>query len=238
LQKANNSELKNLTKWSLIKKENYDLTKHFNTMVNKKPILKLKNQNSSTTGDKLNTIISKIDGNPKFSTIDLTVTKKKGNVLAIKTTEKNVAKKAYQQKVLEEKIAIEDVKNNLMEIGAAVHLIAKGNETIILEAGFDVRSDFKTIGMLKAPLGVLATEGPGSGMVQCKWRKVSGAVSYNVELTTDVANDNSWKTIASLTKTSCIVDKLQPGTLIWMRVAAVGAAGTSAPSDVTKKIVA
>jgi hypothetical protein len=207
-------------------------------MVNKKPIIKIKNPNSSKTAERSNTIISKIDGNPKFSTIDLTVTKKSTSILGLITTEKNAAKKAYQQKVREEKVAIEVVKNNLEAVGADVHLIAKGDETIILEAGFDVRSNLKAIGMLKAPLGVLATEGAGSGMVQCKWKKVKGAVSYNVELTSDITNDNSWKTIVIVTKTSCIVDNLQPGTLIWMRVAAVGAAGSTAPSDVTKKIVA
>jgi hypothetical protein len=118
-----------------------------------------------------------------------------------------------------------------------VELKSGGDETIILSAGMQVRSEAGSVGLLHAPQNFTVLEGANPGMVELKWKTVRGSSSYIIERSTDPPTSSSWTSGAVSTKAKYLMGGLESGTKFWFRVAAVNSAGIGAWSTPILKIV-
>ena len=116
------------------------------------------------------------------------------------------------------------------QLASYVDNISAGDATIIESAGFAVRSTPTPIGELPAPTDLQAKSGEHPGHADVKWKNLYGAKAYNIERATDSA-ELSWQFMGSTTKSEASLNSMLSGKKYWFRVAAVGAAGTSAWSD-------
>ncbi len=151
--------------------------------------------------------------------------------LQTKWTEYNAALQLSQQKLTEVQSAEADFDKEMGQLANDVENLADGNVSIIQGAGMDVKSPKSPPQIPEQVLNLKAEEGDSSGTMKLSWKKVKGAKSYNVEITTDVNTPASWAFKISSTKAKITVNTLTSGTKYWFRVYAVGAAGDGAPSD-------
>lgn len=118
-----------------------------------------------------------------------------------------------------------------------VELKSGGDETVILSAGMQVRSEAAVAGLLPAPQNFTVLEGANPGMVELKWKTVHGSSSYIIERSIDPPTSSSWTSGAVSTKAKFLMGNLQSGTKFWFRVAAVNSAGIGAWSSPILKII-
>lgn len=115
-------------------------------------------------------------------------------------------------------------------LGAYIQSASLGNENKILSTGALVRKEGTPIGELPAPTDVLAKTGDMEGTVEVKWKKVTGAKSYLLQIATDLAIAN-WAYLGACTATKFTATGLPTGKKHMYRVAALGAAGVGPWSD-------
>jgi len=118
-----------------------------------------------------------------------------------------------------------------------VELKSGGDETKILSAGMQVRSEAGTVGLLQAPQNFTVSEGANPGMVELKWKTVRGSSSYIIERSTDPPTSSSWTSGAVSTKAKYLMGNLESGSKFWFRVASVNSAGIGAWSTPILKII-
>lgn len=125
--------------------------------------------------------------------------------------------------------ALKGVMNQLAEYVANV---AAGDETIMLQAGFEARKKRERQPLPEAPTSLVARMSAFTGAVDLQWESASYP-SYEVHMSaTDPAHTGTeWKFMASTTKRRFMVDQLEPGTMYWFRVKAVNAAGVGPASE-------
>ena len=123
---------------------------------------------------------------------------------------------------------------HLTQLGSYVENIAKGDESLIQLAGFDVADERTPVGPLSTPQNLRGSPASLEGQVNLKWSRVHGAKSYIVECSTNP--DGPWTPVAVSTRVSCVAANLTSGTKYWFHVRAVGAAGLSGWSDPAVKM--
>lgn len=202
-------------------------------------ILNLSNAGISAIREKAELIILKMLNNPFFPTPtpSLDTIKIELDALAQDQAEQAAAYQTYKEKTKVIAARKINIKSLLRQEGTYVEIIAEGDESIILSSGFDVKHNATPTNILNAPLSLLAVEGNGAGELVCTWQSVKGAKAYNVEQSLDISNPNNWQHVQTVTKIRCVVKGLSSGARMWFRVAAVGAVGEGAFSDVTTRIV-
>jgi hypothetical protein len=114
--------------------------------------------------------------------------------------------------------------------------ISKGDELIIKSAGMEIKAVAAAIGIPKRAEYLKSSEGSSTGSINLKWISVKGARCYAIRLTSTIADNNSWKQAAIVTRASAAIDGLTSGTQYWFQVSAVGAAGQGPWSDPTTKV--
>ncbi len=138
-------------------------------------------------------------------------------------------------KVFAKQVAEAALDSLIVRIAMYVTNTAKGNETIILSSGLEVRKGPSRIGKLPAPENLSARSGSFTGQVDTHWDKVHGAYEYEMYANTTDPNDASkWLLVGIVSRTRFTVQGLEPGKAVWFRVTASGAAGTSPASDPAK----
>lgn len=185
------------------------------------------------------TIVNKMTGNPNFPAPapQLSAISDQVERLKARITEQEAAFRTYQQKSVEVHDEREQLTRLLEEEAAYVQVLSDGDEAIILSSGYDVRQKPVPLGMLPATQNMLVFEGSGDGEVIATWNPLKGARSYVVELSTDVSNPDAWMYQSTTTKAKVVLQGLESGKRIWLRVAAVNAAGKGAYSDPATKTV-
>lgn len=208
-------------------------------MKKKRAILNLSNASNAVVILKANTIVSKMTGNANFTAPlpALAAINTQVALLNQKITEQKNAFQTYQQKTIEVNTEHDNLLNLLEAEGNYVSNIANGDEAKILSAGFDIRKAPVPVGLLPAPKKVLALEGANDGEINGTWDKVSGAKSYIVEMTATIDQPDSWEHVITVTNTKCTLKELSSGSRVWIRVAAINAAGQGAYSDPATKTV-
>lgn len=208
-------------------------------MKKKRAILNLSNATNAIAIVKANTIVSKMTGNASFTTPvpALNVITSQVALLNQKITDQKNAFQTYQQKTIEVNTEYDNLLNLLEAESNYVSNVANGDEAKILSAGFDVRKAPTPVGLLPAPKKVLASEGANDGEINGTWDKVSGAKSYIVEMTTTIDQPDSWAHVVTVTNSKCTLRELTSGSRVWIRVAAINAAGQGAYSDPATKTV-
>ncbi len=124
----------------------------------------------------------------------------------------------------------------LRQLCSYVNLTANGNATMLLTSGFDVSKDPQP-SVLTKPEIVRLENGVASGTLQLSVKAVKGAYSYLHEYTTDATMaPNSWVSSSS-TSAKTLLTNLQPGTVYYCRVAAVGTNNQLLYSDAASRMV-
>jgi hypothetical protein len=123
------------------------------------------------------------------------------------------------------------------QLGAHVESVAGGDESLILSAGLELRSDHTPdTSTPTAPETLTATTGNHEGEIELSWDAVRGARSYVVERSTDPQAANSWMQAGVSPRSSLIVEGLDSGTRYYFRVAAVTLNGQSPWSNHAVKV--
>ena len=117
------------------------------------------------------------------------------------------------------------------ELGRGVDDVAKGDKTIIDKAGMQSFFPGKAtpVGELPQVQNLSLTEGDNPGELDGHHDPVNGAGSYLIQKS--IATDDNWTFAATSTSSSFTLTGLGSGVKVWVRVAAVGSAGTGPFSD-------
>ncbi|MFM8469931.1 MAG: fibronectin type III domain-containing protein [Limisphaerales bacterium] len=100
----------------------------------------------------------------------------------------------------------------------------------------EVRDPAAPIGDLPAPGNISATEGDHDGEIDAHWNRVKGAKSYVTQRTTTPTDAASWGNPVISTKSKVSLTGLVTGTKYYLRVAAIGAAGQGAWSELASQV--
>ncbi len=126
----------------------------------------------------------------------------------------------------------------LVRLAAYVTDVAGGDEAKILSAGFDVRRKRTPIGLLPAPLGLVAQISDMSGLAELHWLPEKNAIMYFIYMNdSDPKDPKGWRQVGFSSRAKDEVEGLESGKTYFFRVTAVGTAGESAPSDPAQTIV-
>ena len=183
-------------------------------------------------------IVTAMTGNANFTTPD--------PALTAVTTALNDLESAYNtaqavRDVAKTKTDLQDIADRLVDTILAseasyVQNKTEGDAVKIQSAGMDVRNPSDPIGNLPAPGNISATEGDLDGEIDAHWNRVKGAKSYVVQRTTTPTDAASWGNPAISTKSKITLTGLVTGTKYYLRVAAIGAAGQGAWSELASKV--
>jgi len=131
-------------------------------------------------------------------------------------------KNGGKQATLDKNNAREILETLLRSTAISVQEISGGNESLILEAGFDVSRKPVPVGILDRPVNLRAKEGPTRGSLEINWDVVENAYVYEVEYTKAPSIANSvWKHL-TISKHRLVINDLMRGEGLAIRVAAVG----------------
>ena len=136
------------------------------------------------------------------------------------------------------KLCEKQLDENLRSAAAYVDHVAKGNEKLILAAGFQLRKRNNKPAELEKPKGLKVMRTDNSGEFKLNWKPVRNSKSYLVQFTDKKQNsDNDWNTQFS-TQSRCVLTELKPGKIYSIRILAVGAKGVSLPSELVEIMAA
>jgi hypothetical protein len=138
--------------------------------------------------------------------------------------------------IAEKNEAREVLVNLLRLLCAYVNLTANGNRAMLLSSGFNISKD-REPSIITKPENLKIENGLSSGELLLSVSAVKGAYAYLHEYTTDATlAPQSWVS-STTTASKALLDNLQPGTLYYCRVGAVGANGQLLYSDAASRMV-
>ena len=109
----------------------------------------------------------------------------------------------------------------LSQLADYVNMLAQGNEVVMSKSGYDVSKMPEPI-IMRAPERLVLRDGSNSGELVLKFKRVTGALSYLYQYTTDrLLAESSWVSIAATT-TSFTFTGLTTCTNYYCRVVAIG----------------
>lgn len=170
---------------------------------------------------------------PEFSGITAAINTAKDIVSALDTskTQKDLAEEAAQAAT-----ANQDHKTNAFdiaftELGNLVDNIAKGDKEIIDKAAMGHYYPGKSgpVGNMPQVKNLNLSAGDMEGELDAHWDSIKGAKSYNLQWSSDTPDN--WKPYSTVTKSNASLSGFGSGIKIWVRVAAIGAAGQGPWSD-------
>ncbi|MCZ4410515.1 fibronectin type III domain-containing protein [Cryomorphaceae bacterium 1068] len=177
-------------------------------------------------------VLKNMDGNANFPTptpalADVTTKLDEFEDLALQAQFRDGRAILYRNK------AGDELKDMLRTLGAYVSMVAEGDASIIVSAGFEVRSQSEPTPPLSDPTDLSATRSNRSGKVELDWETVKHALNYVVEMTTTdpVSPTAEWINAGTTSRSKFTVDNLEPGTYYWFRVKAFGRRDNSGYSD-------
>lgn len=122
------------------------------------------------------------------------------------------------------------VKKMYTGLGAYVELKAKGDLVKIASTGFDHRKPSQPLAPLEQVKGLAAVPNVIHGMVDLRWKKVTGAKIYAIFMTNDISGNN-FTLIGKSSKTKFSATGLESGKQYWFKVMAIGTGEDGAESD-------
>ena len=204
------------------------------------PKVKLNLQSLSTLEKvaKARQIVSALTGNSSFTTPHPTLAQLTAGADDLETAYSDVqtARQTAQTKNSVMRDKEDGLEKLLKQIAAYIESVGGDDESVVLSAGVEVRSEAKPSGAPTPPTALTATDGDEEGEIDLTWDKVKGAKSYVIERSADPPTATSWGNAAVVLKSSATVNGLTGGTRYWFRVASVLSTGQSGWSDPATKI--
>ena len=154
-----------------------------------------------------------------------------------KLTTSDNAQVASKQATSDKDAAIAALLAATSQLATYVDLTAAGDESKIMSAGMDVRSQRSPQATPDQVANVSVTAGDSSGELDLQWDPSQNAKSYEVHVSPDPVTNASWNSQPSVTKSKTVVNGMASGTRVWTRVRAVNSAGQGAWSSPISKIV-
>jgi hypothetical protein len=118
----------------------------------------------------------------------------------------------------------------IKQLQSYVEVTANGNTEQILSSGFEVRNPATKPQILPAPTIMKVYSNGQIGQLVVKCKSIKGCKLYVFEICTDL-NKGDWMEAGASTKAGITIEKLQSGTLYYIRAIAINAAGISPASD-------
>ena len=126
--------------------------------------------------------------------------------------------------------ALAVVRADIKSLAGYVQATSAGDASKILLSGFEVAKRGTAIGELAPPEKLTTRFTNMEGRASFYWKGDRGTDLYHVYLSTS-NNPFNWELIGATTKCRFNADSLEPATLYWFAVSAVGAAGESSKSE-------
>jgi hypothetical protein len=124
----------------------------------------------------------------------------------------------------------------LRQTGSYVQSVSGGQAAIIELAGLNVRHASGSIGRLPAPQSLMLVPGRNPGTVTLRWQRVKGATTYLIQYAAAATLPSAFNREESVTRSKQRINGLVSGVRYWFRVAAIGAAGPSAWTNVVSVV--
>ena len=141
--------------------------------------------------------------------------------------------------VFKKNMAVLKVTQWLRQLAGSVSAAAAGNERVVLAAGLDMRRRSTRIAALAAPTRLRAHYTGHTGRIYLRWAPVHGARTYQMYVCEGaLVNDQDWRMIGTTSGSRHMVTDLESGRFYYFRVQAIGAAGTSPMSNVSRGLAA
>lgn len=115
------------------------------------------------------------------------------------------------------------VASMIKSLAAYVSIIAQGDASIVLAAGFEQRRSSSPINSLAQPQRPQAKSGRMPQTIDVRWAPVRGARMYRVHITKGYCNDQGEARIVLSSKSHCRIENLEPLEYYTMRIQAIGA---------------
>ncbi|MEI7595317.1 MAG: fibronectin type III domain-containing protein [Bacteroidota bacterium] len=203
--------------------------------------LGLNRLSASAKSLKAKEIVKNLTGNTNFTTpqpaltaIAAAITDLDTAILDVKAASEAIKAKTV---ILHQK---EDMLVNVLnQLANYVETTANNDEAKIKSAGMDVKNTPTQTLDISTPSNFVATHGDNEGEIDLHWDSVKGAKSYTIEIANPESgnlNVAEFKHLLISTKSTASVKNLKPGTRYYFRVAAVGASGQSAWSELAAKV--
>lgn len=132
-----------------------------------------------------------------------------------------------KQKHLDEMSAL------IKSMAAYVSIVAQGDNTIVLAAGFEQRKSSAPINKLSAPQGLRSSTGAMNGSIKVRWKPVRGARMYRVYVYKGYASTAIPVRDLVITPSSCTFEGLEPLEYYTFQVQAIGARAVSPISNIS-----
>lgn len=187
---------------------------------------------------KFRQIITAMTGNANFTTPDPTLAALTTATDTLETKYNDAqAARTTAKELTDLQDAAEKAADTLMTNEASyVQNKSGGDAAKIQSAGMEVRDPAAPIGDLPAPGNISATEGDHDGEIDAHWDRVKGAKSYVTQRSTTPTDAASWGNPVISTKSKVTLTGLVTGTKYYLRVAAIGAAGQGAWSELASQV--
>lgn len=159
--------------------------------------------------------------NPHFASLarKLTVVTEKKDIFALALSK---AANGTKQDTYDKNIARIPLETALGDLGLSVQEISGGDESLILESGFDLKKKRSSVGELDPVKNLEVKAGMGHGVLDISWNVVEHALVYNLEYCEAPSSDTSAWIRITVSKRRFTIKDLTPGKAYVFRVAAVG----------------
>ena len=154
---------------------------------------------------------------------------------------KLTALKAVEEAV---KAARLDLENALIALDACltqeaayVQDVTGGDAIKIATTNMPVRRPNDPVGPLGQVMNLKVTAGRNDGELKASWKKLRGARSYEVQISTDPYTAGTWRGVEPSAQVRTVIAGLTSGAKMWVRVRGIGAGDPGVWSDPATKIV-
>jgi hypothetical protein len=196
----------------------------------KKVKLELQKMTIPEKMQKTKTVITKMTGNTNFTTPIPSLTSVTAAINKLELSYEAALDGGKTKKAI---VRVDEASlDTLMsQLGAYIQDITLGDELKILSSGLEVAKKPSPPQDLTTPINLRLNKISVEGEVNLKWNPIKNAKSYMIQSTSTPQVETSWDTFAVSTKASHKANNLESQSIIWFRIAALGAKGISAFSD-------
>ncbi len=131
---------------------------------------------------------------------------------------------------------LETVAAMIKSLAAYVSIVAQGDASIVLAAGFEQRRTSSPINSLERPQRPRAKSGYSPRTIDVRWVPVRGARMYKVHITKGYTTDQGPVTMMLTSKSRCLIENLEPLEYYTVRIQAIGAHSESPLSAMTSAL--
>ena len=149
----------------------------------------------------------------------------------------NNAQTAAQQATVLKDTARDALEAVLTQRARNIEGMTGVTEAIALSAGFVVKGAKSASTPLAQVTNLALTTGDADGELDAMWNRVTGAKSYEIQISVDPFTATSWQSKPSVTKSKTTLPGLPSGAKSWVRVCATGPAGQGPWSNPAIKVV-